>query len=268
VIASYGSGEDSWYTATDTGTGFRLRFRDCGEFVISADLTDVQVRRARTERASWLPVLTAGTTSAFLLTLRGHTVLHASAVAIKGSALAFVGQSGRGKSTLATVLCLDGAQVVTDDVLSVHPGSPVTCEGGGSELRLREGAAALAEAQPKSVKRETEDDRLALALDPAPSGPLPLSAIVVPAPSRTASTVEVRRLEPSTALFWILAFPRIYGWCRPDVLSRDFSAISQVVNSVPVYDVTVPWGPPFQPEVARELAALARDPTRVPPPAG
>jgi hypothetical protein len=118
------------------------------------------------------------------------------------------------------------------------------------------------------VKRETEDDRLALALDPAPSGPLPLSAIVVPAPSRTASTVEVRRLEPSTALFWILAFPRIYGWCRPDVLSRDFSAISQVVNSVPVYDVTVPWGPPFQPEVARELAALARDPTRVPPPAG
>jgi hypothetical protein len=257
VIASYGSGEDSWYTATDAGSEFRLRFRDCGEFVISADLTNVEVRRAPTERAPWLPILMAGTAGAFLLTLRGHTVLHSSAVAIDGHALAFIGQSGRGKSTLATVMCLDGAQVVTDDVLTVHPGDPVTCRGGATELRLRDSAAPLAEDQPEGVKRDTEDDRLALTLDAAPLEPLPLSAIVVPAPSRSATTVEFRRLDPSTALFWILAFPRIYGWCRPDILSHDFSTISQLVNSVPVYDVTVPWGPPFKPEVARELRALA-----------
>lgn len=34
-------------------------------------------------------------------------------------------------------------------------------------------------------------------------GPLPLAAIVVPAPSRTASHGEVRNLAPSTALMWL-----------------------------------------------------------------
>jgi hypothetical protein len=258
VIAAYGSGEDSWYTATTTDSGFLMRFRDCGEFVISADLADVQVRRAPTDRAKLLPVLLAGTVSAFVLTLRGHTVLHASAVAIDGTALAFVGQSGRGKSTLATVLCLEGAELVTDDVLTVSAGLPVTCLGGASELRLRTAAMPLAEVRPEAATRETADDRLAIAFGAAPPAPLPLAAIIVPRPSRDVTEISVRRLEPSTALFWLLSFPRIYGWSEPRVLSRDFATLSKLVNTVPVYDVTIPWGPPFNPDVARELSALAR----------
>jgi hypothetical protein len=202
--------------------------------------------------------LLAGTVSAFVLTLRGHTVLHASAVAIDGTALAFVGQSGRGKSTLATVLCLEGAELVTDDVLTVSAGLPVTCLGGASELRLRTAAMPLAEVRPEAATRETADDRLAIAFGAAPPAPLPLAAIIVPRPSRDVTEISVRRLEPSTALFWLLSFPRIYGWSEPRVLSRDFATLSKLVNTVPVYDVTIPWGPPFNPDVARELSALAR----------
>jgi hypothetical protein len=260
VIAAYGSGEDSWYTATDTGSGFLVRFRDCGEFAISSDLAEVHVRRDLGGRFELLPILLAGTVSAFLLTLRGETVLHASAVAIDGAALAFVGQSGRGKSTLAAVLSGNGANVVADDVLTVDTSPPVTCTGGASELRLRTAAAALAEDRPGIVSRTTADERLAIATTPAPLEPLPLAAIVVPGPSRTAIEVEVTRLPPSQAVFWLLAFPRVHGWCRPDVLSRDFAVLSQLVNLVPVYDVTIPWGPPFSPDVFRSLAALASGP--------
>ena len=256
VIAAYGSGEDSWYTATATGSGFLLRFRDCGEFAISADLSEIEVRPDPAGRPELLPILLAGTATAFVLTLRGQTVLHASAVALDGMALAFVGQSGRGKSTVAALLCLDGAALVSDDVLVVDPSPPVTCAGGAAELRLRDGAAVLAESRPDGTTRVTADDRLAFALRAAPVEPLPLAGIVVPAPSHTATDVEIRRLAPSTAVFWLLAFPRIHGWCRPDVLSRDFAAISQIVNTVPVYDVTIPWGPPFDPGVARSLSAL------------
>jgi hypothetical protein len=257
VIASAGSGEDSWYTATSTGSEYLLRFRDCGEFRVSADLSEVQVRRDPSGRGELLPILLAGTLSAFLLTLRGETVLHASAVAIDEAALAFVGQSGRGKSTLAALLCVDGAQLVTDDVLTVDPGPPVTCVGGASELRLRTAAAAIAHSRPGAVIRDTADERLALAVDAAPLAPLPLRAIVVPAPSRSATDVEVRRLPPSTAVFWLLAFPRVHGWALPEVISRDFTTLSHIVNQVPVYDVTIPWGPPFSPTVARSLSALA-----------
>lgn len=257
VIAAYGSGEDRWYTATSTGSEYLMRFRDCGEFVISADLSAVQVRRDPAGRFELLPILMAGTVSALLLTLRGHTVLHASAVAIDGAALAFVGQSGRGKTTLAALLCLDGAELVTDDVLTVHDGPPVTCVGGASELRLRAAAAVLAEQRADRPARTTADERLAFSPSPAVLEPLPLAAIIVPTPSRTALGVEVRRLAPSMAVFWLLAFPRVHGWCRPDVLSRDFTMLSQVVNAVPVYDVIVPWGPPFRPDIAASLAVLA-----------
>jgi hypothetical protein len=186
------------------------------------------------------------------------TVLHASAVALDGVALAFVGQSGRGSSTVAALLCLEGAELATDDVLVVDPSPPVTCTGGAPELRLREGAAVLAESRPHGTTRVTADDRLAFALTPAPPEPLPLAGIVIPAPSHAVTDVGIRRLPPSTAVFWLLAFPRIHGWCRPDVLSRDLAAISQIANTIPVYDVSVPWGPPFDPRVARSLSALGR----------
>jgi hypothetical protein len=82
---------------------------------------------------------------------------------------------------------------------------------------------------------------------------------VIPAPSRTASEVEVRPLPPSTALFGLLAFPRVHGWADADVLTRDFSALSRLVNEVPAYDVTIPWGPPFDPDVGHALRSLVGD---------
>ena len=259
VVAVRGSSTTNWwYWATSTGTGFRLRFRDCGEFLISADLTTVDVRRAPHERSELLPVLMAGTVAAFILTLRGTTILHASAVAIEARALAFVGPSGRGKSTVAALLCVEGADLVTDDVLAVRPTRPVTCIGGASELRLRAGATEIAHSRPDAVTRTTEDERLGLSTSQAPAEPLPLAAIVIPAPSREARVVEAQLMSPSAALTALLSTPRVFGWRRSDILSRDLATLGDVVNHVPVYGVTVPWGPPFDPFVARDLAALTR----------
>ena len=259
VIAVYGSGESNWYTATRTDEGFLVRFRRCGEFVISADLSAVEVRSDPTGRHELLPILMAGTVSGLLLALRGHTVLHASAVGLGSAAMAFVGQSGRGKSTVAALMCVDGAQLITDDLLTVAAGPPVSCLGGAGELRLREKAREIADRLPGAITRDTVDERLALAPTAAPPGPHGLAAIVIPSPSRTVAAVEVTRIEPSAALFQILAFPRVHGWSDPGVLSRDFAVLSAVVSHVPVYGATIPWGPPFDPAVARSLAALLDD---------
>jgi hypothetical protein len=259
-IASFIHDDVAWYTATVTASGYVLRFKNCGEFFIAADLTRLEVRRDRSGEVELLPILLAGTVSAFLLALRGETVLHASAVAIGGAALAFVGQSGRGKSTIAALLCVGGAELVTDDVLTIDTGPPVTCTGGASELRLRPSAASIGEGRPGTTARTTADDRLALGVKTAPQRPLPLAAIVIPSPSRTSSNVEFTRLEPSTALFALLSIPRVHGWQRDDVLTRDFSTLTDVVNRVPIYEVTIPWGPPFDPDVAETLRMLVSDP--------
>ena len=258
-IASFIHDDVAWYTATVTESGYLLRFKNCGEFFISADLRDLEVRKDPSGEVELLPILLTGTVSAFLLALRGETVLHASAVSIDGAVLAFVGQSGRGKSTIAALLCIAGAELVTDDVLTVDPGPPVMCTGGASELRLRQAAASIGQGRDSTSTRVTADERLALAVKTAPQGPLPVSAIVIPSPSRTASRVEFKRLDPSTALFALLSFPRVHGWQRSDVLTRDFSALADVVNRVPIYDATIPWGPPFDPDVADALLTLASE---------
>lgn len=257
LIAWLGESDDEWwYRATTTDATHVLRVRDRGDFVVSHDLSSIEVRPDPTSDPSFLPVLAAGTAMAFALTLRGHTVLHASAVAIDGRALAFVGPSGIGKTTLATVMCLDGARLVTDDVLVVDAGPPITVVGGATELRLRAAAAPLADLRRDAPRRVTADQRTALALDASPPGPMPLAAIVVPSPSRTVTEIEIARLDASTALAVLLASPRVHGWRRPDVLQRDFGLQGDIVDRVPIHAARIPWGPPFDPAIARALSGL------------
>ena len=78
-------------------------------------------------------MLVGGTLLAFVLTMRGEAVLHASAVQVGDAALAFVGASGMGKSTMATLLCADGARLVTDDVLRLDTTSSATDLRPGSD---------------------------------------------------------------------------------------------------------------------------------------
>ncbi len=63
-----------------------------------------------------LMVYLLGPVFAFVLRLRGFTPLHASAVVIRGNAVAFVGPGGAGKSTIAGALARVGYPVLGDDV--------------------------------------------------------------------------------------------------------------------------------------------------------
>ncbi len=153
--------ESFWYVLTRVDGGYCARFRDCGEFEISADVTDVRVRRDPNGRHELLPILLGGTVSAMLLGLRGSTVLHASAVSVDGTVMAFAGHSGQGKSTVAALMCLGGAELVTDDLLAIETGPVVRCRGGATELRLRDPAAHLADVEADGRRRATADGRTA-----------------------------------------------------------------------------------------------------------
>lgn len=71
----------------------------------------------RTLRVSLL-----GPALALVLHQRGRFVLHASAVAVGGSAVAFLGGKGWGKSTIAAALHVRGHDMVADDVTAIHMG--------------------------------------------------------------------------------------------------------------------------------------------------
>lgn len=69
------------------------------------------------ERIIRLPLL--GAVLAVLLHQRGFLVLHASSVAVNGDAVAFLGEKGWGKSTMAATLYARGHNVMADDVVAL-----------------------------------------------------------------------------------------------------------------------------------------------------
>jgi hypothetical protein len=66
-----------------------------------------------------------------LLHQRGHFVLHASVVDVEGSAVAFLGESGQGKTTTAMAFLLDGYRVLSDDVATIAFGDDGAAVRGG-----------------------------------------------------------------------------------------------------------------------------------------
>jgi hypothetical protein len=67
----------------------------------------------------------------YLLHQRGYFVLHASTVAIGDAAVAFVGESGMGKTTTATAFLCAGHRVLSDDVAAIELGSRGPCVRSG-----------------------------------------------------------------------------------------------------------------------------------------
>lgn len=240
-----------------TATGDHLlRFQSTCEVVIDASATRISLRMAEGVPVAMGSVLIAGTVLSYLLMLRDAPVLHASAVQIDGRAIAFVGSSGMGKTTLATLLCRAGGNLITDDVLRLGraDGGAYGCYLGATELRLREAAAGLAsDFGDSGSHRTTADARRALSVPIASQERSPLAALIVPRPRRDLDAIELTRLQPRDAAIGLLSFPRILGICAPVLLSRAFVQATDIAEAVPMFVADVPWGPPFAEDLPKRL---------------
>lgn len=235
-----------------------MRYPGLCEFMGDRQLRDVAVHLAPGAAEGLLSVVASGAVLAVHLMLRGELVLHASAVRVGDTAIAFVGASGMGKSTLATLLCADGHRLVTDDVLRVcmaGPGAIPMVYPGSIESRLRPGASALADAAPVGAVHQTADGRIALQLETHGGPPLPLAACVVPLPNHHTDEIAVSPLSKAHGLRRLLQFPRIVGWVERAWPVRNFEALADLAALVPVFEAQVPWGPPFRPNLARQLCS-------------
>ena len=223
------------------------------DFVIGSTLDRVVCHPASNGRGDVIPIVIPGTVTAFLLALSGKSVLHGSAVESGDRALAFDGASGQGKSTMAAIFCAASASLVTDDVLPLEFDLDESecgltyCVHGGDEIRLREKSASLAERFSSDISvRVTEDDRRAVGAKRTELDRIPLVAIILPRPNREITQVTSRRLNAGEASLLLGRCQRIEGWRRRDHLRQQFKDVAKIVESVPVFEVQVPWGPPFE----------------------
>ncbi|MBD8078937.1 hypothetical protein [Cellulosimicrobium arenosum] len=258
TLLDYADGDRAFYTFFERASGdYLLRFHRTCDVHVSADLATVHVHLRAGADPGVAAILVTGAVLSFQLYLRGVAVLHGSAVDIGGRAVAFVGASGMGKSTMATLLCAAGGSVITDDVLRVDLDGTPSVRLGASELRLRKGADELVgrfEGEDPAV-RTSADARQVLRLGAGADDALPLAAIVVPWPDREHAELDVERIEPTVAVFALITYARLLGWKDKTVVDRHFAQVAQIARSVPVYRARVPWGPPFAPDLAERLLA-------------
>jgi hypothetical protein len=111
-----GSVWTEFYRSTN---GYLLRFPDLADFRVSLDGTEVIGYPAEDTDNSTVEHLYINQLVPLALSRQGRPSFHASAVTVPGGAVAFLGKTGMGKSTLAASFALAEAAFLTDDSLII-----------------------------------------------------------------------------------------------------------------------------------------------------
>ena len=111
-----------WTRFYRTEDGYLLRFPGLADFTVSADGLDVAAYPVFGVSKETVDHLYLNQVLPLALSRQYKLVLHASAVDIGDFAVAFLGVSGRGKSTLAASFSTSGCRFLTDDGLQLEKG--------------------------------------------------------------------------------------------------------------------------------------------------
>lgn len=260
VMAANRAGGALRYVAVADGPVTTLRVPGVCDFVIGPDSGAVECRPDPAADVGLVAILAAGLLVGFLLIAAGDLVLHAGAVEVDGAAVAFLGPSGMGKSTVVTLCCAAGALLVTDDVLRLDTSGPgVECVGGSRQIRLRPHAAwALDHFAAPPPTTVSADGRVMVAPAATTASRRALGTIVLLRPSRVAEAVTVRALGGTDAFVRVMAELRVGGWEDESVCRRLFATVARVVDRVPVLEADIPWGPGSVAAVGPMLVDLVR----------
>jgi energy-coupling factor transporter ATP-binding protein EcfA2 len=192
----------------------------------------------------------------------GKLLLHASAVTLPGGeTVAFLGDSGYGKSTLASYCHLQGAHIVDDDCILLRSDEcGASIIGGVPTLRLYPDSLRALGHDATGFERYMEDSnkqqmRLATPSLLAP-GPRHLDALFLlgAPPPDAAGGVRVESVGGREALMPLLG--SVFNLDPTDTLamSRTFTRVAQVLDrALPVYRLHYPREHGALPQVLREL---------------
>jgi hypothetical protein len=185
--------------------------------------------------------------------LRGLEALHASAVAVDGGAVAFVGPTGAGKTSLAVQMVARGADFLTDDVLAIDErDGELRAHPGGALAAVRPAErAAVAQATWRRVGSVIGRSGKTYMALPRVDGPVPLRAIYFLRQGDGGRAIEpISRPDPRL----LLASTFVVGIQTPERLRRQLDVCASLVRGVPLFDLRIAAG-----RGSEELAALVHE---------
>jgi hypothetical protein len=175
-----------------------------------------------------------------LLRFRGVTCLHASAVAIENSTIAFVGAEGAGKSTTAAAFARAGYAVVSDDVVAlvqregdfwVSPAYPHVCLWPESVKILYGSPDALPPLTPNWEKRRLPLGNGGLQFE---EGVLPLRAIYLLDDHRDEPGPHIEVVKAPEGFFSLVANSYATNMLDSEMRAKEFKTFSGLLSKVPI----------------------------------
>jgi len=209
-----------------------------------------------------IPVMAQGPGLAVLLHQRGYLTLHASSVKIGSHAVAFVGSTEAGKSTIAAALLSRGHALVADDVTVVcNSGpAPLAFPGYPGLHLLPDTVTYFGKKLGRPVGQDTEDEKSTFrAIRGFPSLPVPLSRVYLLHDGLDLLISPVSGHEAVYELvknsYWI----RLMHDSRP---SSYFFQCARLFTQIPIKRLTRPRDVSLLPEIARTIERDILDESR------
>jgi hypothetical protein len=174
-----GGGPVDFRIEAHPSAGYLLWGEGAGSYVLSLDGNRLWCAPGDGVAHGWERFL-IGQVLPFAALVSGLEIFHASAVVLDGRAIAFVGASGAGKTSLALELCRRGASFLADDVVALesrggeliaHPGTPLAGIDAASARRMCEAGGPHA-----AIERSADAGEVLLRMEGA-QRPVPLGAL-------------------------------------------------------------------------------------------
>lgn len=253
-----------WLSLAGEDSNYHLRFPELAHFHVST--------LAKTIRCYPMPGIPLTTiTHLFLdiviplvLSQKAGLVLHGSAVLISGQMIAFLGETGQGKSTIAASLGQQGFPVVTDDCLVVEEkGNQLLGIPLYPSLRLwPEALSALFGDVPKlrRVAHYTDKKHLGMGEDLLRFSPAakPLHRIYIltrHSETENRHNITIDPLSPRDAFMALIKHPYRLEIGIRDRLRKEFDVLGRVVNSLVVCALNYPRDYALLPNVCEAILA-------------
>ena len=229
------------------GKDFLLRYPRLADFEINAEDRDILCRAKPETSFDTVRHLLLDHVLPFLLSEGNRLVLHGSGILIDGGAVVFLGESGRGKSTLSASFCGERMPLLSDDnVLIEMANGRFDCVPSYPGLRLWPEAVSTMIADSintslvahYSTKRRirTGNNQLPFAADRVPLNRL----YVLEESNDLDDKIEINKLPPQKAFFTISDHAYRLDIKERNLLKDQFHFVSSLVKSFPVYSLTFP----------------------------
>ncbi len=242
-----------------------VRYEGLFDFLISAAGDRIFYRLLAEVPLESFQTYALGRIFSFALVKQGYEPLHAATVVVEGQAVAFMGASTFGKSSLAACFVTSGYPLLTDDVLRVEEShGHYVAFPGPPRLKLLPRVARLylgdvAAGTPINTRNLNAPKRVySLRAAQVCGKPVPLAAIYVVTGPRNVfrrQRIHIKSLPPVESLVKILTFTHNHELTGPARLARQFDAARQLIAKVPVRSLSYPRVLSSLPEVKAAILA-------------